>query len=154
METYETKRTHNLTMLEYLSLRWKKVTWITCTDQPQWYTLPLPTLKLATAAWRLICAWAERKRQNNVAVEAFSCCRTKHNHKLKNRKKKINKWTALSFAWSACLFFHNVIITYSLCQTVRTNCSYVHASGKRPSPTAAFALPFRFAHLDHCLCLN
>lgn len=64
----------------------KKVTWNTCTDQPQWYTLPLPTPKLAAAAWRLICAWTERKRQNNVAVEAFSCCRMKRNHRLKNRK--------------------------------------------------------------------
>lgn len=40
-----------------------------------------------------------------------------NNHRLKNRKKKISKWTALSFAWSACSAFINVI-PYTLCQTL------------------------------------
>ena len=99
--------------------------------------------QLAAAVWRLI--WRDKTK---VAVEAFfffSCCK-------KKQKQIKKKWTALSFARSACLSFHNVILSYSLSLHFYKQFEAIasRAAGKRPSLT----LPFCSARPDHHLLFD
>ena len=117
------------------------MTWNTCTDQPQWYTLPLPTAGSC-------CMKAFLKRQNKGGCWGFfffSCCK-------KKQKQIKKKWTALSFARSACLSFHNVILSYSLSLHFYKQFEAIasRAAGKRPSLT----LPFCSARPDHHLLFD
>ena len=91
--------------------------------------------QLAAAVWRLI--WRDTTK---VAVEAPPLPRCK------KKQKQIKKQTALSFAWSACLSFHNVMLSYSfsLHFTEQLEAIGPRAAGKCP----ALTLPFCSARPD------
>lgn len=97
-------------------------------------------------SWQLLYEGLSEETQQRWLLRLFfpPCC--------KKKQKQIKKRTALSFAWSACLSFHNVILSYSfsLHFTKQLEATGPRAAGKRP----ALTLPFCSARPDHCLLFD
>ena len=109
---------------------------------------PTPMVHTSTAnSWQLLYEGLSEETKQRWLLRLFFFFLLQ-----KETKTDKKKWTALSFARSACLSFHNVILSYSLSLHFYKQFEAIasRAAGKRPSLT----LPFCSARPDHRLLFD